>query len=197
MELRLAGEEHGPGVQAIYGPIVAGTATSFEYEVPDAAEMGRRMAARWPTHPWLVAVEGDRVLGYAYAGPFSGRAAYAWSAEVSLYVHAEVRRRGVGRVLYTALFELLRVQGFAQVYAGVTLPTDASVGAHEAMGFEPVGCYRGVGWKLGAWHDVGWWQRPLGPRPAGEPAAVRTLEDLTPEEIAAALATATGPVRPS
>jgi phosphinothricin acetyltransferase len=185
MEIRLAGPADAPGIQAIYGPVVADTVTSFEYEVPDAAEMARRVASRWPAHPWLIAAEDGRVLGYAYGGPFSGRAAYTWSTEVSVYVHPDAHRRGVGRSLYRALFALLRRQGYRRAYAGVTLPNAASIGLHEAVGFVPVGRYERVGWKFGAWHDVGWWQRPLD-GDDGPPGEIRPLDALTAGEIASA-----------
>lgn len=203
MDVRMAGADHSPGIQAIYGPIVAATTISFEYDVPSAAEMGRRVASRWPRHPWLVAVAGEpeQVLGYAYAGPFKGRPAYDWSAEVSLYIHPDARRLGVGRCLYAALFALLRAQGHTEAFAGISLPNEASVAAHESLGFVPVGCYRRVGWKFGAWHDVGWWQLPLGPGGSGgsggtggraddglpPPAPIRPLDTLTPDELASAL----------
>ncbi len=184
MEIRMARPGDGAGIQAIYAPVVAETATSFEYDVPDAAEMGRRVASRWPAHPWLVAAEGERVLGYAYAGGFKDRAAYAWSTEVSVYIHPDARRRGVGRALYRALFALLRRQGYRRAYAGVTLPNAASIGLHEGVGFVPVGRYERVGWKFGAWHDVGWWQRPIGDD--GPPGEIRRLDALTADEIATA-----------
>jgi len=81
--------------------------------------------------------------------------------EVSAYVHPDRRRRGVGRSLYTALLAVLVLQGYREACAGITLPNPASVGLHQALGFDPVGVYRRVGWKLGCWHDVGWWQRSL------------------------------------
>jgi phosphinothricin acetyltransferase len=188
MEIRMARPGDAAGIQAIYAPVVAETATSFEYDVPDAAEMARRVASRWPAHPWLVGVDdAERVLGYAYAGAFKDRAAYAWSTEVSVYIHPGAQRRGVGRALYAALFALLRRQGYRRAYAGVTLPNAASVGLHEAVGFVPVGRYERVGWKFGAWHDVGWWQRPLGGRgDGGPPGEIRALDALTAGEIATA-----------
>jgi phosphinothricin acetyltransferase len=101
------------------------------------------------------------VAGYAYAGPHRSRAAYQWSTEVSVYVHPTFRRRGVARALYGKLFDVLSQLGYVSVYAGITLPNPASVGIHEAVGFEPVGVYRRAGFKHGAWHDVGWWQLHL------------------------------------
>ena len=98
------------------------------------------------------------MLGYAYASAHRARAAYQWSADVSAYVHQAARRRGVGQALYTSLFQILFEQGFYNAYAGITLPNPASVRLHESLGFKLVGVYQQVGYKLGAWHDVGWWQ---------------------------------------
>jgi L-amino acid N-acyltransferase YncA len=106
-------------------------------------------------------------LGYAYAGPHRARAAYQWSLDASVYVHAQYQRRGIGRALYTSLFKIVTLQGYYNVYAGITLPNPGSVGLHEALGFRPVGVYRAVGYKLGAWYDVGWWHLAL--RPANTP----------------------------
>lgn len=168
--LRLATPDDAEGVVAIYAPIVRDTIISFELEPPDADEVARRIEATLRERPWLVWDEGGRMLGYAYASRHRERAAYQWSVDVSAYVHPDARRRGLARNLYRALFELLARQGYRQAFAGITLPNPASVGFHEALGFRPVGVYRAVGFKLGAWHDVGWWQRPLTDDP-GPPAA--------------------------
>lgn len=142
----------------IYAPYVRDTAISFETEAPSADEMARRIAA---AHAWVVDELAGRVVGYAYAGPMKERAAYRWSCEVSVYVLAGLHRGGVGRGLYEALFARLAFLGYRTAVAGMTLPNDASVGLHRALGFEPVGVFRGVGWKLGQWHDVAWMQRAL------------------------------------
>jgi L-amino acid N-acyltransferase YncA len=123
--------------------------------------IAERITHTLPTYPWLVSEEPDAVIGYAYASQHRSRAAYQWSADVSVYIHEGWRSQGVGRALYTALFALLRAQGFANVYAGIALPNRGSVALHEAMGMTPVGVYRRVGYKLGAWHDVGWWEGTL------------------------------------
>ena len=145
---------------AIYAPYVRDTAISFETEPPTAREMAARMAA---AHAWLVSEEDGQVLGYAYGGPFKARAAYRWSCEVSVYVDRVKRRSGVGRALYAALFDALSAKGYRTAVAGMTLPNEASAALHEALGFTPVGTYTRIGWKHGAWHDVHWMQRPLGP----------------------------------
>jgi len=126
--------------------------------------MGRRVEKLAGRTPWLVCEHAGAVIGYAYAGPHRDRFAYQWSVEVSAYVSADFHRAGVARALYTSLFAILVLQGFRNAYAGITLPNAASVGLHDALGFTPVGVYRGVGYKLGAWHDVAWLERALAPR---------------------------------
>ena len=138
--------------------------------------MATRIEAKLPRYPWLVADDNDSVIGYAYAGAHRERAAYAWSAEVSVYVAETARRRGVARRLYQTLFDLLDRQGYRMAYAGITLPNPASVGFHEAMGFEPVGVYHNVGWKHGQWRDVGWWELVLGDNAPAVP--LMTLDEL-------------------
>lgn len=167
--IRPADPERDAGACAeIYAPYVAGTPTSFEEIAPDAREMGQRMRRVQATHPWLVAERDGCVVGYAYGSRHRERAAYRWSCDVAVYVAAADHRRGVGRALYEALLALLREQGFHTAVAGITLPNEASVGLHEALGFEPVGVYREIGWKDGAWRDVGWWQARLRPAPDGD-----------------------------
>ena len=167
--IRLATAQDGPSLAAIYDPVVAGTAISFEAEPPGPAEMGRRVQAVLQHAPWLVSVRHGEVAGYAYASKHRDRAAYVWSVDAAVYVADAHRRAGVGSELYRKLFELLRLQCFAAAHAGVTLPNPASVALHESLGFRPVGVYRRVGFKLDAWHDVGWWQLELRER-TGAPA---------------------------
>lgn len=149
------------GCAAIYVPYVLASATSFEEAAPDEAETADRIARISATHPWLVAERGGELLGYAYACRHRERPAYRWSADVSVYVDEGQWRKGVGRRLYEDLFEQLRRQGFRTACAGITLPNAASVALHEHLGFAPVGVYRHIGWKAGAWRDVGWWQLEL------------------------------------
>jgi L-amino acid N-acyltransferase YncA len=145
---------------SIYEPFVTGSAVSFEIVPPDGPEMARRIET---THAWLVAETDGLLAGFAYGGSHRARAAYRWATEVSVYVHPEHRRRGVGRALYGELLPLLARLGLQVALAGITLPNPGSVALHEAIGFQPVGVYRRIGWKAGAWHDVGWWQLELAP----------------------------------
>jgi L-amino acid N-acyltransferase YncA len=150
---------------AIYAPYVTDSVISFEATPPSTAEMTERISSAFA---WVVA-ESDELLGYAYGSRHSDRAAYRWAADVAVYIDARHHRAGVGRALYTRLFEQLRAAGFWTLCAGVTQPNDASNGLHSAMGFVPVGTYRRIGWKAGAWHDVRWSQLDLRPDQPGPP----------------------------
>jgi phosphinothricin acetyltransferase len=173
--IRLANRDDGEAVAAIYRPFVAESAISFEDEPPTAEAMASRVAST--VGPWLVFERDGRVVGYAYGSKHRDRAAYAWSVDVSVYVDIARHRAGIGCALYTSLLALLRLQGFYAAHAGITLPNVASVGLHESFGFRPVGVYPKVGYKRGAWHDVGWWQLTLRER-QGEPAPPQSLEAL-------------------
>jgi L-amino acid N-acyltransferase YncA len=143
-------------IQAIYAPFVSDTVISFETIVPDVAEIRSRIEAHAESCPWLVCEADQCVVGYAYASPHRTRPAYRWSVDVSVYVDPRHHRRGIGRALYTSLFDLLRRQGFINAYAGIALPNPSSVALHESLGFESVGTFHGVGFKFGRWHDVLW-----------------------------------------
>ena len=164
--IRPAAEADAGAMLGIYAPVVLETAISFELEPPTLTEFQGRIRNTLTTTPWLVCEIGESVSGYAYAGPYRTRPAYRWSAETTVYVHTDFRRRGVGRALYSSLFACLRVQGYVGAYAAITLPNPASVALHERMRFTHLGTFCNVGFKLGRWHDVGWWQRALRSSPA-------------------------------
>jgi L-amino acid N-acyltransferase YncA len=178
--IRLATPRDARACLDIYGPVVAETAISFENEVPSVEEMERRIATTLEKFPWLVDETPAGVDGYAYGGAHRYRYGYQWTAEVSVYIAPSARGQGVGRRLYTALFELLRQQGYVNLVAGIALPNEASVGLHEAMGFQPIGRYRQIGFKLGRWVDVGWWQLQLR-EPPEEPEPPRALAEAGEE----------------
>jgi phosphinothricin acetyltransferase len=159
--IRLALESDAEAMAAIYRPFVETTAISFEAVPPTADDLARRIAETMTSHPWLVCERAGLVAGYAYASPHRSRAAYRWSVDTSVYVANEQQRAGVGRGLYVSLFAILAAQGYFNAYAGIALPNPASVSLHESLGFEKIGVYRRVGFKHGAWHDVGWWQLTL------------------------------------
>jgi phosphinothricin acetyltransferase len=161
LPVRDANPDDATACAAIYAPYVEHSAISFETDAPTAEEMRSRITAALATHAWVMVEERGRVAGYAYAGSWRDRPAYAWNAEVSVYLETGRGRRGDGRALYEALFERLTARGYRMALAGMTMPNPASQALHRALGFEPVGTFRRVGWKLGAWHDVHWMQRPL------------------------------------
>jgi len=162
VSIRPATRHDAPACAAIYRPFVTDNWVSFETEPPDAAEMAGRIASHGEGHAWLVAQDdAGRILGYAYGSAHRSRTAYRTSADVAVYVDPAHARRGIGRALYGALFPLLSDRGVHAAFAGIALPNPGSIALHEAMGFTPVGIYREVGWKLGGWRDVGWWQRLL------------------------------------
>jgi phosphinothricin acetyltransferase len=161
VHIRLAHNGDADAIASIYRPVVEHTAISFETIPPDRAEISRRLADTMIEYPWLVCERDGHVAGYAYATKHRVRAAYQWSVDTSVYIGDAHKRSGVGRGLYQSLFAILTAQGFFNAFAGIALPNPASVGLHEAMGFERVGVYRSVGFKLGEWRDVGWWQLRL------------------------------------
>jgi len=185
--LRLATSDDAAQIAAIYAPFVAATHVSFEEVPPTADEMRARLSRAAGTWPWVVCERDGNIAGYAYASAHRTRPAYRYSVDVSAYVHEAHRGTGVGRRAYGALLRLLQAQGYRNAFAGVTLPNDASVALHRALGFVEIGRYRNVGFKAGAWHDTMWLQRPLGtyPSPPPEPQPLRAL---AADVVAAALA---------
>jgi phosphinothricin acetyltransferase len=175
--IRLAAASDAAQILEIYAPFVERTPISFETTIPSLDDMQKRIEGTLAQFPWLVFVSGESLAGYAYASAHRSRSAYQWSVDVSVYVQPEVQRRKVAKALYTSLLAILILQGYYNAFAGITLPNAASVGFHEAMGFQPIGVYRNVGYKLGAWHDVGWWQRPLR-EPVGAPEQPQPLQHV-------------------
>ena len=160
-DIRPAASADSARCAEIYAPYVTDTWVSFERDPPGTAEMARRIADYGTSHGWLVAEVEGKMAGYAYGSTHRAREAYATSADVAIYLDAAFARAGIGRQLYEALFPILKDRNVHAVFAGIALPNDASIGLHEAMGFAPIGIYRDVGWKMGGWRDVGWWQRLL------------------------------------
>ena len=180
--IRLAQPDDARQMLAIYTPFILNSAVSFELDIPTTDEFGLRIAHTLTRFPWIVCESAGKVIGYSYASNHATRDAYKWSVDVSLYVAEEYRRQGVGKALYTSLFACLRLQGYFNAYAGITLPNPASVKIHETMGFTYVGVFKDDGYKLGDWHSVGWWELSL----------QRRATPLTPINLPAIQGTAGG-----
>ena len=168
--IRLARPNDLPSVLSISNDAAKETAANFAVEPEPLSEWQASFAQTHATHPWLVADDGQGVVGFAKATPWKGRCAYQYAVEVTVYVRPDSHGRGIGRALYSRLFELLRAQGYHTAIAGITLPNPASVRLHEAFGMRRVATFERIGWKFGRWHDVGYWQVELSDPAAGRPA---------------------------
>lgn len=186
MQIRMAGAGDAAEVAAIYAQYIA-TPISFEYQLPTAEEMAGRIEATLAEYPYLVAEEGGRLLGYAYAHRQMVREAYQWNAELSIYLDRMATSKGVGTRLYQALMELLRLQGVRTVYGGVTVPNEKSQRLHLALGFKSLGIYHNTGYKCGLWHDVEWFEKQLLPYEA-EPQPVTPITAVEDGRIGGILA---------
>ncbi|RYZ47762.1 MAG: N-acetyltransferase family protein [Proteobacteria bacterium] len=175
--IRMATLRDAEAILSIYGPYIDKTAVSFEYTVPTLQEFQNRMQDYLAFAPWLVATKDGRVLGYAYASKYRAREAYSWAIEVSVYLAEDARGQGLGAKLYEELFTILTLCGYRQAFAVVTLPNEASVKHHARMGFEPIGVFQKVGFKFGAWHDVGWYRKELLSF-EGSPSPIRPYQEL-------------------
>ncbi|HEY6986233.1 MAG TPA: arsinothricin resistance N-acetyltransferase ArsN1 family B [Rhodanobacteraceae bacterium] len=194
VEFAIARAADAAAIADVYSPYVRDTFVSFETEPPDADEMAMRIDRVGPQYPWIKATADGELIGYAYACENRARLAYRWSVDVAVYVRLSAQRKGVGGALYRRLFALLRAQGYVNAFAGISLPNVASVALHEALGFVPVGVYRRIGYKLGAWRDVGWWQLVLREPPThpAEPVSIAQLNQSTTAAILEGRAAPTG-----
>lgn len=153
-------------IAALTNHYIRTTAIHFGYEEMSPAAFIESWQNSRERYPWFVADEAGQVVGYAKGSPWRERAAYAWAVELGLYVRPDRHGRGLGTKLYRSLLNALRAQGFHTAVGGITLPNEASVRLHESLGFVKVAHFKDAGWKLNAWHDVGFWQIELAPGPA-------------------------------
>ncbi len=194
LSIRFAQQGDAEGILRIYAPFVQDTFVSMEYEVPSLDAFRKRISGIAAEYPYLVCAAGDEIAGYAYAHRHMERAGYAWNAELSVYIGDGYRRRGVGRALYGALMDILRLQGVRNVYGIITLPNPGSETLHESFGFLRAGVYRQSGFKHGAWHDVAWYEKQIGGlRPQPEPFV--PIGQVDPEAVSSILARHGGVLR--
>lgn len=184
--IRFARSSDASGILEIYAPFVLTTPVTFEETVPHVEEIAARISQIAAKMPYLVCEIDGKTAGYAYACDFRTRSAYRWIKESSVYVHPDFRRRNIARALYTCLIELLKYQGITSVLACITVPNPESVTFHENFGFRKVGEFRANGYKLGRWHNVGWWDYDLNPDrsdPCPEPKTIHEVPDNISNEI--------------
>lgn len=161
LTIRPARREDASALLAIYAPYITDSTVSFELTVPTEAEFAARIEQISQSYPYLVCEADGEIAGYAYAAPFAERAAYQHSADLSLYIAPNYKRRGIGRMLYDALFEALRRQGVHMVYAVITGENEDSLRMHTALGFSEVGHIHQAGYKFNRWIDVIWMEKML------------------------------------
>jgi L-amino acid N-acyltransferase YncA len=159
--VRQASPQDAAACIAIYRPFVENTAISWEIEVPSVDEMSARIAAARETHEWLMLERDEQIVGFAYGHTLNRLPTYQWSTEIGIYVALDQHRGGGGRELYNQLLARLTERGYRRAFAAITQPNEASNGFHRHFGFQDVGLYRRVEWKLGRWHDVAWMQLDL------------------------------------
>ena len=186
MHIRLAVPADAPALLASSAQYIE-TGITFEYQLPSREEFARRIRTFGEAYPYLVWEEKGQILGYAYAHRQAERAAYQWNAELSVYLDRDHTGAGRGRRLYTALMELLRLQGMRTVYGVVTLPNEQSEGLHRSLGFRLMGVQRSTGYKDGAWRDVAWFEKAIAPYDP-DPAPLRPFPQVPPQQVAAILA---------
>ena len=179
--LRQATVSDGEALAAIYKHYVENTAVTFEYIAPTGEEFSERIAHKTERYPFIVALDDGKPIGYAYASEYRERAAYSWDVETSVYVDTEHQGQGIGRRLYSALEEILKLQGVANLYACITYPNTYSVAMHEAFGFSYIGRFHLAGYKFGKWRDVSWFEKRIGT--LDEPIPVIPYPMLNENEI--------------
>jgi phosphinothricin acetyltransferase len=188
--IRLITEKDADEVLNVYKYFVDNTSVSFEYEAPIRDEYLQRIITNTEKYPWLVCVHNDKIIGFAYASTHRYRTAYQWSPESTIYFAPDFHTKGIGRIIYETLFLLLKLQGYYNVFAGITVPNEKSVGLHQALGFKEVGIFRNIGYKHGNWHHTHWFQLDLAEHILNPPTPKKLNEVISTSTFQSILATA-------
>lgn len=152
-EIRLINTSDAAAALAVYASYVLTTAYTFEYEVPTVGDFKKKIEKLTAQHPWLVCEYNGEMIGYAYGSTQHERPGYRWTTETTIYMKQDFHGKGIARILYTALFDILKLQGYYTVYANVLSTNTRSCKFHKSMGFEEIGIYRNIGYKLGQWQS--------------------------------------------
>lgn len=184
IRLRMATVQDAAELVKIYEPYVKNTAITFEYEVPSVEEFANRIRNVLTKFPYIVAEVDGIILGYAYVGPFRTRPAYDWDVESSIYVRNDMRHKGIGRLLYEKLEEILKEQGVLNFNAGAACIEvedeyliNNSVKFHERLGFRKVGEFHQCGYKFGRWYNMTWMEKHIGKHVANQPP-VKSFDEV-------------------
>lgn len=178
VEIRPAALADAERLSEIYAPYVEKTVITFEYQVPSPSEFEKRIASIISCYPYLVAITDGKIQGYAYAAPFKERAAYAWSAETSVYIDMDFRGQGIGSLLYRQLEDMLKAQNICNLCACITYPNPQSIGFHQHMGYGTVAHFHKSGYKFNAWHDIVWMEKFINPHPSDQKPFIPAKEVL-------------------
>ena len=184
--IRIAQKKDAKAIQAIYSPYVKNTTITFDYEVPSIVDFETKIEKTLNHYPFLVYEHYGEVIGYAYAHPYMEKAAYQWSAVLTVYLNEQHTGLRIGQALYQSLIDLLSFQGFKNIYACVTIPNEKSKRLHESFGFREVGFFKEAGFKNGKWYAINWFEKRIGS--FGEmPEAVIPFKELEIKTISATL----------
>ena len=182
--IRMATKADAKEILEIYAPYVMETAITFEYDVPSVEEFAERIESTLTKYPYIVAIENDKIVGYAYASAFKGRAAYDWAVETTVYLRQSCRGRGLGRMIYSALEEILKKQNILNLNACIAYASgedeylnNSSTIFHEHLGYRKVGHFTKCGYKFGTWYDMIWMEKMIGEHP-NVPKAIVPITEL-------------------
>lgn len=171
------------GILALYAPFITDTTISFEYTVPSLEDFTARIEHIAAEYPYLVYIKDEKIIGYAYAHRYLERAAYQWDVEVTIYLADEAQGKGIGKILYHALEDLLQIQGIKNIYSCITANNKHSIGFHKSCGYEMVGSFTKAGYKKGCWQDVVWMQKNISPY-IDNPQPPQKMQNLSEKQLA-------------
>ncbi len=167
----------------IYSPFILNSGITQETEIPRLEEFKKRIENTLANKPWLTAEINGKIAGYAYAGNHRERKGYQYCIEPSVYLHPDFYGRNIATALYDALFKILKLQGYVNAYAVITLPNERSVAFHEKFGFRYLTTFKNIGYKLNQWHDVGWWEYQINLYEANQLVSLNELNKGLVNEI--------------
>lgn len=184
MNIRFATPGDSQKILTIYAQYIE-TPITFECSLPSEREFAKRIAEQSEFYPYLLCEEDGNILGYAYAHRHMGREAYQWNAELSVYLDRVFTSKGLGKRMYAALIDLLKLQGIKTVYGGVTVPNEKSEALHNALGFHVLGTYHSAGYKAGKWHDVMWFEKAIAAYDASPqpPVSIKSIPEKQLQKI--------------